>query len=275
MSVQDGAGQPVPIELNPKLIYVYTEKDASPRSKASAAASRCSMPRWAVIALASSAACSPPRCCRSRGRCRAGRPTRATPSWSRGSESAEAKRIIDENFRAGSESAAVIAYFRDGGITSPDRQRITADMRARICAAGTIPSLKLVGSPYGLACGSQDPLDLSPGGPGLLTSSDSSVALATAPMTDDSTPTAEAAADTIRRIVPPPEGDETGLRAWVTGEVGFEADRCEAVKTIDETLLLVTCAVLILLLLAIYRSPLVALVPMLRRRHRLRRRRRR
>ena len=27
MSVQDGAGQPVPIELNPKLIYVYTEKD--------------------------------------------------------------------------------------------------------------------------------------------------------------------------------------------------------------------------------------------------------
>jgi hypothetical protein len=26
VSVQDGAGQPVPIELNPKLIYVYTEK---------------------------------------------------------------------------------------------------------------------------------------------------------------------------------------------------------------------------------------------------------
>lgn len=26
VSVQDGAGQPVPIELNPKLIYVYTEQ---------------------------------------------------------------------------------------------------------------------------------------------------------------------------------------------------------------------------------------------------------
>ena len=26
VSVQDGAGQPVPIELNPKMIYVYTEK---------------------------------------------------------------------------------------------------------------------------------------------------------------------------------------------------------------------------------------------------------
>ena len=40
----------------------------------------------------------------------------------RGSESAEAKRVIDENFRAGSESAAIVAYFRDGGISS-DRPR--------------------------------------------------------------------------------------------------------------------------------------------------------
>ncbi len=74
---------------------------------------------------------------------------------------------------------------------------------------------------------------------------------------------AEAAAATIRSIVPGPEGDENGLHAYVTGEVGFEADRSEAVKSIDETLLLVTCVVLVLLLLAIYRSPLVALVPLL------------
>ena len=178
----------------------------------------------------------------------------------RGSESAEAKRVLEEQFRAGNESAAVIAYFREGGISSDDRVRIADDMN-RICAAATIPSLKQVGSPYGLACGDQDPLDLSPGGPGLLTSSDASVALASASMTDDSTPVAEAAVKTIRAIVPPPTGDESGLRAWVTGEVGFEADRSEAVKTIDETLLLVTCTVLILLLLAIYRSPLMALVP--------------
>src|SRR3954463_7708353 len=151
----------------------------------------------------------------------------------RGSESAEAKKTIDAHFRAGSESAAVIAYFRDGGITSPDQERMVLDAR-RICAAGTIPSLKSVGTPYGLGCGQTDPLDLSPGGPGLLTSSDSSVSLAAALMTDDRTPAAEAAADTIRRIVPPPEGDKTGLRAYVTGEVGFEADRSEAVKTIDD-----------------------------------------
>src|ERR1044071_2015631 len=52
----------------------------------------------------------------------------------RGSESLEAKRTIDARFRAGAESAAVIAYFRDGGIRSPDRERILLDAR-RICAA--------------------------------------------------------------------------------------------------------------------------------------------
>src|SRR5687767_14767520 len=54
----------------------------------------------------------------------------------RGSESALAKRTIDENFRAGSESAAVIAYVRDGGIQSRDQQRMLLDAR-RICASGT------------------------------------------------------------------------------------------------------------------------------------------
>ena len=81
-------------------------------------------------------------------------------------------------------------------------------------------------------------------------------------MRDDSTPTAEQAVAVIRGIVPPPEGDATGLRAWVTGEAGFEADRSAAVEGIDETLLLVTVGVLLVLLLAIYRSPLVALVPL-------------
>ena len=179
----------------------------------------------------------------------------------RGSESAEAKRTIDERFRRGSEMAAVIAYHRPGGLTPADRDRVTRDARA-ICASATIPSLTLVGTPYGLGCGETDPLDLGPG-PALLTSPDNSVVLASALMTDDSTPVAEAAVSTIRGIVPPPAGDRTGLRAYVTGEAGFEADRSEAVKGIDDTLLIVTCSVLLILLLAIYRSPLVALVPLL------------
>ena len=176
----------------------------------------------------------------------------------RGSESAEANRLIEQRFRSGGEIAAVVAYFRDGGLTSEDRSRIEADAFA-ICRSGTIPSLTRVGTPYALACGETDPLDV---GPRLSLSSDSSIGLSAALMSDDSTPVAEAAVETIRAIVPPPEGDPSGLRAYVTGEAGFEADRSAAVEGIDETLLGVTVVVLLLLLLAIYRSPLVALVPL-------------
>ncbi len=48
----------------------------------------------------------------------------------------------------------------------------------------------------------------------------------------------------------------------MTGEAGFEADRSAAVEGIDETLLAVTGVALLLLLLAIYRSPVVAVVPL-------------
>jgi putative drug exporter of the RND superfamily len=176
----------------------------------------------------------------------------------RGSESAEAKRVIDERFGSASDMAAVIAYFRDGGLTSADRTRIESDALA-LCRSATIPSLTRVGTPYALVCGRPDPLDL--GSPPAI-SSDSSVALSAALMDDDSTPVAEAAVATIRSVVPPPAGDASGLSAHVTGEAGFEADRSAAVEGIDETLLIVTVGVLLVLLLAIYRSPLVALVPL-------------
>ncbi len=176
----------------------------------------------------------------------------------RGSESAEAERLIEEHFRSGRESAAVIAYFRDGGLTSPDRSRIEADA-AELCRSGAIPSLTRIGTPYALACGRSDPLDLSPGA-ALLVSSDGSVGLSSVLMADDSTPVAEEAVEAIRTVVPPP--DAAGLRAYVTGEAGFEADRSAAVAGIDELLLAVTVVVLLALLLAIYRSPLVAAVPL-------------
>ena len=178
----------------------------------------------------------------------------------RGSESAEVERIVDAQFERGSEMTAVIAYLREGGLTGADRRRIEADA-LELCSSAQIPSLTLIGTPYALACGETDPRDLSPG-PSLLLADDGSVALTSVLMTEESTPVAEQAVDAIRRVAPPPEGDESGLAAYVTGEAGFEADRSEAVQGIDETLLAVTVAVLLVLLLAIYRSPLVALVPL-------------
>ena len=62
----------------------------------------------------------------------------------------------------------------------------------------------------------------------------------------------------MRAIVPEPTAS---LAAYVTGEAAFAADQSAALEGIDETLLAVTLALVLVLLLAIYRSPLVALVP--------------
>ncbi|MEV4300335.1 MMPL family transporter [Microbispora rosea] len=178
----------------------------------------------------------------------------------RGSESAAVKRIVDERFRRGSETAAVIAYFRESGITADDGRRADTDALA-LCRSAAIPNLTMVATPYQRACGETDPLDMSPGG-SLLTSPDDTVILSTVLMTDDSTPDIEQAVAAIREVVPPATGDENGLRAFVTGRAGFDADRQAALGGINGTLLAVTVAVLLLLLLATYRSPLVALVPL-------------
>jgi putative drug exporter of the RND superfamily len=176
----------------------------------------------------------------------------------RGSESAAAERVIERRFR--DETAAVVAYVRDGGLTSADRDRMLTD-GAALCRGAEIPALIRIGTPYGLSCGRTDPLDIGPGA-SLSTSSDASVGLMAVLVGDDSTPVLVTTVEAIRSVVPPPEGDRTGLRAYVTGEAGFEADRSAAVEGIDETLLAVTGVALLLLLLAIYRSPVVAVVPL-------------
>ena len=177
----------------------------------------------------------------------------------RGSESLAAKRLIDEKFVRGSEMAAVIAYVARRRARRPR----TATIQGRGACdlpLGRDPALTLVGTPYGLACGREDPLDLSPGR-----------ALLIAP---GQQPRAGQRADDRRQHADGRGGGggdpldraaahrrRSACARTSPARPGFEADRSAAVKGIDETLLLVTCGVLVLLLLAIYRSPLVALVP--------------
>ena len=124
----------------------------------------------------------------------------------RGSESLAAKRLIDEKFARGSEMAAVIAYVTRRRARRPRTASGSRRDARAICRSGAIPTLTLVGTPYGLACGDDDPLDLSPG-PGAADLARQQPRARHALMTDDSTQTAEAAVETIRSIVPPPTGD--------------------------------------------------------------------
>ena len=61
------------------------------------------------------------------------------------------------------------------------------------------------------------------------------------------------------RISEAPEGE---LRPYLTGIAGIVSDSIEVFESIDTTLLLVTVTLVLVLLLAIYRSPVIALVPL-------------
>ena len=177
----------------------------------------------------------------------------------RGSESLAAKRLIDEKFARGSEMAAVIAYVA--------RRRARHPRTASAIQADARRDLPLGRDPDADAGRHAVRARLRQGRPAGPQPRPGAADLArqqprAGQRADDRRQHADRRGGGARRSArscrrPP----ATGLRAYVTGEAGFEADRSAAVKGIDETLLLVTCGVLVLLLLAIYRSPLVALVP--------------
>src|SRR4029078_13256611 len=56
--------------------------------------------------------------------------------------------------------------------------------------------------------------------------------------------------------------DANGMSIYVTGDLGFNADFEEVFSGIDTTLLLATVLLVLVLLGAIYRSPLIALIPL-------------
>lgn len=175
----------------------------------------------------------------------------------RSAESTEVKELIDRRFPEGGSSVAIVVYARDGGLTRADGGRIEADARA-LC--DSLPKLKGIVTPYSLPCGKAGRA-MAPETPPSPIADDGSAALMTVVTRDDATAPVVEAVTALRERVPAADGD--GLRAYVTGSAGFDADRSEAVEGIDETLLIVTVGLVLVLLLVIYRSPAVALVPLL------------
>ena len=175
----------------------------------------------------------------------------------RDAESARVDEIIDTRFTGGNETTAVILYARDEPLTPPDLERIASDASA-ICNPLQIRDIIRVITPTQLACGELPPLSPPPSSPIKATSEDQTTQLVTAWTKDDATETVVKDVAAMRAITP--DGQD-GLDAYVTGEAGFAADQAAALEGIDETLLAVTLALVIVLLGVIYRSPIVALVP--------------
>ena len=150
-------------------------------------------------------------------------------------------------------------YTRDAPLTPPDPERIASDASAALQPAADPrhrPRDHAGAARVRRAAAARRRRSRAPS---RRTSEDQTTQLVTVWTKDDATETVVKDVATLRAIVPDPDAD--GLRAFVTGEAGFAADQAAALEGIDETLLAVTLALVIVLLGVIYRSPIVALVP--------------
>ena len=156
----------------------------------------------------------------------------------RGAESTKVSEL-QEKFAGGSSPPAVVVYVRKAGITEADRRAVSQDIEK-------LSSRDHVGRP-GQPVPSEDgetlllavPLEL--------------------PADDD-----EALGEAVERIRDEvASGAPEGLLVKVTGPAGSLYDSISAFENIDATLILATASVVTLLLLLIYRSPLLWLLPLI------------
>ena len=200
-------------------------------------------------------------------------------------ESTEVNNLIEDRFADGREVDALVAYHREGGLTAADRKRIAADAKA-VCKADLAGVIAVVppfgepacGRPPGVAqTGAEEGAGPDPGsaeargsraagataqGPKPV-SKDRTLALTLVRTNSEASEEIQANVSELREIVPAAGTRNGELSAHVTGIAGIVSDSIETFESIDVTLLLVTVSLVLVLLLLIYRSPVIALVPLL------------
>ena len=140
------------------------------------------------------------------------------------------QRFVDQDTTPG-----IIVWARESGITAADRQRATQELSAVKSVPRVASVTQLIPSQDGKALQAVVQLEGTDG--------------------QELTDAANAVRDRI-------EGGD-GLAAYVTGPAGLLADFIAAFEGIDSTLLLVTGVVVIVILLLVYRSPVLWVFPLL------------
>lgn len=158
------------------------------------------------------------------------------------SDTVRVQKILATRFPGGDERPAIVVYRHEGGLTAADKQRILVDARE-------LNALERIGQPVA---------PFAPGSPPGLVSANGDVAFTILPIQTGKvfhvTPTIEA----IRSRVEGPEP----LEVHVTGWSAFLSDYNSAIREADFKLLGATVLLVLLLLIAVYRSPILALVPL-------------
>jgi RND superfamily putative drug exporter len=151
-----------------------------------------------------------------------------------GSQSAEVSRLLQTRFPGGERVPALLVYRRAGGLIAADRPRIGADA----IRAAELPLVGRIG-----------PAIFSPRG---------DLAVLVLPLAHGSTTETKDTIERLRAL----RGGSPGLEVHLTGTPALLNDVSDAIKGADSTLLLATGLLVLVLLVAIYRSPLLALVPL-------------
>jgi putative drug exporter of the RND superfamily len=157
-------------------------------------------------------------------------------------QSTEVQKLLKDRFPGGETTIGLIVYKRDGGLTEADRAKIARDAR-RVDDA--IPVTQPAQVPF------------SPGAPPGLVSASGEAAYTVVTVPLDFDRVADWGKET-RDLV----GDGGGGReVYVTGDLGLWADFEEVFGELDTRLLLATVVLVLVLLGAIYRAPLIAIIP--------------
>ncbi|MGK5441616.1 MMPL family transporter [Micromonospora sp. URMC 105] len=152
---------------------------------------------------------------------------------------AEATRAQDlaGRFVERQSTPALVVYERSSGVTDADKQRATADAARFAQVPGVIGPL-----------------------PPPIPSQDGQALQVVVPIDDADGEEIGRVVDELRRIA---GGDRDGLTVDVAGPAGLLADLIEVFGAIDGPLLLVTLVVVLVILLIVYRSPVLWIFPLL------------
>src|SRR4051812_35118068 len=161
-----------------------------------------------------------------------------TKSWLPGSSESTQALDRQEAFKSSNTYEAVIVYSRDSGLTQADRAKITSDA----------PKFKTVGD-----------LDGTIAGPVFAKDGQAAQVIVPLNLGHNGWNKADDVALNIRAIT----AGDPGLVTNITGPGGFAGDSADAFKGLDSSLLFAALAVVIIILLITYRSPILWLLPVL------------
>lgn len=153
-------------------------------------------------------------------------------------EATQARELVEKRFAGGDTTAALVVYHRAGGLTGTDRARIAADGE-RLGQLEGVRDATPAAEPDGI-------------------SSDGTTALTTVVLPQGDSREIRERVEVIRASA----GDAGGLEVAVTGAPAVTADAVEEFSSVDLPLLLATAGLVLVILLLIYRSWLLAFVPL-------------